>query len=67
MPHVAGERLIVLVIPGCFGTETGGGGAVFDAELWISPLEMFSDSRWRNSEDHADLGIRFSAIIAVAS
>ena len=28
-----------------------GGSAVLDAELWINPLEMFSDGGRRNSED----------------
>src|SRR6266436_8572112 len=31
-----------------FRSKTGGGGAVFDAELWINALEMFSDGRRRN-------------------
>ena len=42
-----------------FGGETGGGSAVLDTELRINPLEMFG-SRSFDSEDHADLGIRFS-------
>jgi len=50
----------VLAMPTQFGRKTGGGGAVLDTELWINSLEMFSDSRWRNSEDRADLGIRLA-------
>src|SRR6266403_5078330 len=50
-----------------FGRETGGSGSVFDAELWINSFEMFSDSRRRNSEDHADLGIGFPARASQAS
>jgi hypothetical protein len=57
MPHVAGERLIVLVIPGCFGTETGGGSSVFDAEFWINPLKMFANGCGADSEDQADFGV----------
>ena len=34
-----------------FRAETCRSGPIFDAKLWINPLEMFSDSRRRNSED----------------
>jgi hypothetical protein len=29
-------------VAGQFGRKTGGGGAIFDPELWINSLEMFS-------------------------
>jgi hypothetical protein len=35
-------------------------GAVLDSELRINALEVFAHSAWRNAEDFADLGIRFS-------
>ncbi len=38
-------------VAGQFGCKTGGSGSVFDPELRINPLEMFADSRRRNSED----------------
>ena len=41
----------LLHVVGQFRSETGGGSAVFDTELWINSLEMFSDSRRRNSQD----------------
>jgi hypothetical protein len=40
-----------------FRRETGGSGAILNAEFWINPLEMFSDSRRRNSEDYTDLDV----------
>ena len=50
-------RRCLLRVASQFGRKTGGGSAVLDAELWINPLEMFSDSRWRNSENYTDLGV----------
>src|SRR6266446_5864949 len=37
-------RRCLLRVASQFGRKTGGGSSVFDAELWINPLEMLSDS-----------------------
>ena len=44
-------RRCLLRVATQFGRKTGGSGSVFDPELRINPLEMFADSRRRNSED----------------
>jgi hypothetical protein len=40
--------------------EAGGGGAVFDAELWINVLEMFAHRGGTNFQDLSNLPIRFT-------
>ena len=43
------------------GHETGCGGAVLDPELWINVFEMFAHGCGADSQNRADLGVRFSS------
>lgn len=60
-PILPGEIRDLIVVPSCFGKETGGGSPVFDAELRINVFKMFAYGCGRNSEDYTDLGVGFSS------